>query len=147
MLLSVWGNQWFQPAGWGRGLRWFVCRTVSAGWWLACPLSLARHLVFLHPCSPTLVHLCLCLVVGLFVCLLLLCVCVKQRPYGSALCVLPASPTTFVSVARLQVCSVMEQLVHAAAAPPRGVPQPCLCKLSCQLFPNARVGLLLCVSS
>jgi len=51
-----------------------------------------------------------------------------------AVCALPASPTTFAFVVGLQMRFMVEQLLHAATPPPRGVQQPCLCKLSCCLF-------------
>lgn len=69
----------------------------------------------------------------------------KYRSYPGAVCVLPASPTTFASLIRVQMCFMIEQQLRTAAPPPRGVQQACLCKLSCCLFFQKHVWICFCV--
>lgn len=58
--------------------------------------------------------------------------------------VLPASPTTFAFLIRVQMCFMIEQQLRTAAPPPRGVQQACLCKLSCCLFFQKRMWICFC---
>lgn len=116
--------------------RQFMCFTVSAGQWPTCPGSnehspLLERWYFYVPVIPFLYS-------GVF--FIFLCLYFKHRSYPSAMCALLASPTTFAFVIGLQMCFMIEQLLHTAAPPPRGVQQACLCKLSCCLFFKSMCG-------